>query len=365
MANNLTTYGWTKAWQRSWDSHDFGDDYIPARVVADFGKSIQVVADDAIYSADTSGRMTHKLESSQMPKVGDWVAISLSGDGAVIHYVLERVSQLARRSAGRRYEEQIMATNIDLALVVQALDDDFNVNRLKRYLFQLRRSHINAIIVMNKTDKDADWQSKIDIINRALPKVEVVAVQATDPDSLGKLIAKIPTGSSAVVLGSSGVGKSTIINGILGEYRQKTQEIRSEDSKGRHTTTHREMFVLPNGALLIDTPGIRELKLWGNLDEIKDIDAIVSDIASRCKFTDCSHSNEPGCAVREALADGTLDKATLISFKKLKNELEFLNSKVGPEGLRVHKQKQKDLQKMYKSKIEGKKSIRRYPNDLD
>ena len=348
MEHNLKKYGWQEKWQKVWNSHNFTMDYIPARVIADFGNSIQVASDNGIHSADTSGRMTYNLEDSQLPKVGDWVAISLHNQVTTIHHVLERSSYLARRGAGQKYEEQIMATNIDLALVIQSMDDDLNINRLKRYLFQLGRSQIRTIIIINKIDKDIDWRTKVSAIKQAMPNQEIIAIQATDPQSLDKIRTKIPIGASAVVLGSSGVGKSTIINGLLGIEKQRTQEVRLDDSKGRHTTTHREMFVLPNGALLIDTPGIRELQLWGTLEEIKDIDSNISEIATHCRFSNCSHNDEPGCSIRQAISDGTLSKADFESFNKMKNEIEFLNSKLGPEGKRAHKQKQKNLHKMYK-----------------
>lgn len=331
MENNLKKYGWNDDWQKIWNSHNLPIDYIPARVAADYGNSIQVVSNNAIYLANTGGKMTYELEDSQLPKVGDWVAISLHNQDAIIHLVLERSSYLARRSAGQKNEEQIMATNIDLALVVQAMDDDLNINRLKRYLFQLGRSNIKTIIVINKIDKDTDWQTKVLVIKKAIPNTDVIAMQATDPQSIKIVREKIPVGASVVIIGSSGVGKSTITNGLLGFEKQKTQEVRLDDSKGRHTTTHREMFVLPNGALLIDTPGIREIQLWATLDEIENIDENITELARHCKYSNCSHGEEPGCKVIQAINDGSLDREDLDSYNRIKQELESLNAKLGPE----------------------------------
>lgn len=331
MQNNLKKYGWSDKWQKLWDSHNLSSDYIPARVVADFGNSIQVVSDDTTYFANTGGKMTYELNDIQLPKVGDWVAISIHNQDAIIHQVLERSSYLARRSAGQKNEEQIMASNIDLALVVQSMDDDLNVNRLKRYLFQLGRSNIKTIIVINKIDKDIDWQTKVYEIKKAIPNADIVAMQATNPQSIDIVRQKIPARASVVIVGSSGVGKSTITNGLLGFEKQKTQEVRQDDSKGRHTTTHREMFILPNGALLIDTPGIREIQLWGTLDDIRYIDENITELAKHCKYSNCSHGEEPGCKVEQAINDGSLNQSDLDSFNKIKQELETLNAKLGPE----------------------------------
>jgi len=342
MENNLKKYGWDDDWQKIWDSHNFPINYIPARVVADYGSSIQVVADDAAYLASTGGKMTYELKDILLPKVGDWAAISLHNTDAIIHAVMERSSYLARRSAGHRNEEQIMATNIDLALVVQSMDDDLNINRLKRYLFQLGRSNIETVIVINKIDKNPDWQSKVAEISCAIPNIDIIAMQATDQQSISKIESRIPAGASVVIVGSSGVGKSTITNGLLGFEKQKTQEVRLDDSKGRHTTTHREMFVLPNGALLIDTPGIREIQLWATLDEIENIDENITELARHCKYSNCSHTEETGCNIIKAINDRLLKREDLDSYNRIKLELEVLNAKLDPRDKYSHKRKQID-----------------------
>lgn len=348
MENNLEKYGWNYKWQKIWDSHNLPTDYMPARVIADYGKSIQVTSDNATYLANTGGKMTYELKNSQLPKVGDWVAISLRGQDAKIHLVLERLSHLARRSAGQKNDEQILATNINLALVVQSMDDDLNINRLKRYLFQLGRSSIKAIVIINKIDKDADWKAKILTIKQAVPGIDIVAMQATNPESIDIVREKIPVGASVVIIGSSGVGKSTIVNGLLGFEKQKTQEVRLDDSKGRHTTTHREMFVLPNGALLIDTPGIREIQLWGTLDDIQHIDENITKLAADCKYSNCSHGKESGCRIIQAISDGGLNQTDLDSYNKIKQELEDLDTKLGTATRRSVVRK--NLHKKQKSK---------------
>lgn len=346
--------GWNDQWQAAWDSEPNLIKLQPARVITDYGLTQQVLIDGAPRTAESSGAMRHTTNNPDLPKIGDWVGIEEKHGAVSIHAVLPRQSTLTRKSAGRRIEHQVLACNVDLALVVQSMDDDLNPNRLQRYLFQLQKSHISAVIVINKIDKDPDWKAKVDHITSLLPDYTIIAIEAHSKKSIAQIQSILAPRKTTVILGSSRVGKSTILNGLLGEKRQETQSVRKDDAKGRHTTTHRELFVLPNGALLIDTPGIRELQLWGTNDDIANLDTKISTIAQNCKFKNCSHIKEQDCAVRQAIADGIIEQANLDSFHKLKSELEFLNSKVDIEGKLTYKNKQKKLHKMYRSTLKGK-----------
>ncbi len=256
------------------------------------------------------------------PAVGDFVAMSATAP-PVIEDVLPRRSVLVRAAAGERHVRQIIATNIDTVFVVMGLDGDFNVRRLERYLTLIDGSGARAVVVLTKIDKvDAETLAarRADFAT-ALPKIEVLAVNAKDAASIAPLLSHLRLGDSAVLVGSSGAGKSTLTNTLLGIEKQSTNTVREHDSRGRHTTTHRALIQLPGGACLIDTPGMRELKLTGDEDVAASTFGDIESLAMQCRFGDCVHGNEPGCAVRAALEQGTLDAERWGSFVKLRGEL--------------------------------------------
>jgi ribosome biogenesis GTPase len=254
-----------------------------------------------------------------LPAVGDWVsARPAAGSFALIEDVLPRRTQFSRRAAGSALDEQVMATNVDLALVVCGLDGDFNVRRVERYLVLASESGAEPIIVLNKADLCADTGDRLALISGLAPGIRSIAISASQTVSP---LHEIVRGQTVVLLGSSGAGKSTIANGLLGEEKQPTRAVRESDSRGRHTTTSRMLLPLPGGGAIIDTPGMRELQLWASEDSLDDVFHEVSSLAKGCRFADCSHANEPGCAVRGALESGTLDAARWESYRKLGAEL--------------------------------------------
>lgn len=321
--NSLTQFGWTQQNQLDWDALEFKD-LQPARVVADFGTSLKLATPEII-TAELSGKLAHYSSRDETPKVGDWVAVRILDNGAVVESVVLRANEIARKVAGKRALKQIFAANVDIAFVLLALDNDFSVERLKRFLFQLSVNKIEAAIVLNKADKTDDLQSYITQLE--LFDVPVIVTIATDDSKADELMALIKPGRTAILLGSSGVGKSTLTNKLLGREAQETKEVRASDSTGKHTTVHRELFILPNGGILIDTPGIRELQLWGTEEEL---DANFDDIAllaTKCKYTNCRHEHEKGCAVHKALANNMLDKNHYANYLKMKSEVSKLGVK--------------------------------------
>lgn len=322
--NSLVAFGWAEAYQLAWDSADRGDTQ-PARIVADFGTSLKVATPE-ILTAELSGKLAHFSSRDEAPKVGDWVAIRITANGNVtIESVFHRANEIARKVTGKRTLKQIIATNVDIAFVLLALDDDFNVERLKRFLYQLSVSSVEPIIVLNKADKTDDLDSYLTQLEQlSLPVIVTTANEGVGVDAIAERIAPAKT---AILLGSSGVGKSTITNELLGRSAQQTGEVRERDSQGKHTTVHRELFILPNGGILIDTPGIRELQLWGTEEDLAvNYDDILA-IAARCKYANCRHTSEQGCAINEALKNGSLDRKHYQNYLKMKQELVALAAK--------------------------------------
>ena len=321
--NNLETFGWTKENQLAWETLQL-EGLQPARVVADFGTSLKLAATDII-TAELSGKLAHYSDRDETPKVGDWVAVRVLDNSAVIERVVLRSNEIARKVTGKRAVKQIFAANVDIAFVLLSLDNDFSIERLNRFLFQLSVNAIETVIVLNKADKTDDLDSFIKQLE--LIDIPIIVTTATDDSSTDEMMTFIKPGKTAILLGSSGVGKSTLTNKLLGREAQETGEVRASDSTGKHTTVHRELFILPNGGILIDTPGIRELQLWGTEEELDANFDDIAQLALKCKYTNCRHDHEKGCAVHKALANGKLDKKHYANYLKMKAEVSKLSIK--------------------------------------
>jgi ribosome biogenesis GTPase len=328
----LVELGWDPGWASAFRPHG-GTGWAPARVLAAHRDAWVVAGPDGDRDAVISGRLRHEaLGPADLPAVGDWVAAAgtRTTGTCVIHAVLPRRTVFRRGTADDDAApsiaaEQVLAANVDTALVVTGLDGDFNLRRLERYLAVAWSGGVTPVIVLNKTDLDVDVNAFQVAAEAVAPGVEIRPLSALAGTGVASLaVDHLTPGSTAVVLGSSGVGKSTLVNALVGQVRQRTAAVREDDARGRHTTTHRELIRLPDGGLLIDTPGIRSLGVAGAADGIGSAFADIEALAEGCRFRDCRHETEPGCAVRAALADGRLDEDRFASHRKLEKEAAYV-----------------------------------------
>jgi ribosome biogenesis GTPase len=337
---SITGWGWNSYFEAFWRGGDWGN-AVPARVVAQQRKFWRVAGDFGECWAEASGKL--RLAAADWPAVGDWVVMELhrADSTAVIQEVLPRRTKFVRKSPGKKIEEQVIAANVDTALLVSGLDGDFNPRRMERYLAQCWESGARPVIVLNKADACEEARGKAAEMERVAIGTSVCVVSARTGEGFAELEEFLKPGHTLVLLGSSGVGKSTIANRFLEETVQEVRPVRKSDSKGRHTTTTRELFILPGGALLMDTPGLREMQLWDADHGVAQAFADIDSLAAQCRFGDCRHEAEPGCAVLAALSAGTLDPARVENWRKLLREQEFFRRKIDPEA----RQEQKELWK--------------------
>ena len=321
--NSLSTFGWTDNTQQQWEALGLTE-LQPARVIADFGTSLKIATPEII-TAELSGKLAHYSTRDDTPKVGDWVAVRVLDNSTTVESVVLRSNEIARKVAGKRVLKQIFAANVDIAFVLLSLDSDFSVERLKRFLFQLSVNAIETVIVLNKSDATNELASYTEQLSAF--DVPIIVTSAIEGSGVNEILHAIKPGKTAILLGSSGVGKSTLTNILLQRDAQEIGSVRKSDSKGRHTTVHRELFILPNGGILIDTPGIRELQLWGTEDDIDANFDDITELAKKCKYTNCRHEHEKGCAVHRALANNNLDKNHYANYLKMKAEVATLSEK--------------------------------------
>ncbi len=274
---------------------------------------------------EVAGKFRHEARTAaDFPAIGDWVCVTPSGAGrGVITRRLDRRSTISRKAAGRGVEEQVVAANVDTIFLVTDLGDDLSPRRIERYLTAVREAGAVPVVVLNKTDLSSDPNRDEAIVRARLPLVDVLGISAQMGEGLARLDAYLPAGQTVALIGSSGVGKSTLVNRLLGEDRLKTASIREADGKGRHTTTARHLVELPGGALLIDTPGMRELQPWVEEASVADAFEDIVELAQRCRFGDCAHETEPGCAVLAAVERGQLAAERLDHFRHLGREVAF------------------------------------------
>jgi len=297
--------------------------------------------------AATIGALLFRAEdASALPAIGDWVAAQRIGpDEAMIHAVLPRRTRFSRRAAGTREVEQMIAANIDLALIVCGLDHDFNPRRIERYVTLARESGADVAVVLNKADLCSDLEARETEAARVARGASVVSICARSVEGIEPILGLIGGGRTVALLGSSGVGKSTLVNQLLGEERQRVREVRESDSRGRHTTTYRELVPLPRGGALIDTPGMREVQLWAGTDSLDSAFDDIVELAQRCRFRNCTHAVEDGCAVQAAMLDGGLDEQRWQSYQKLQAEIAWQERKVDGDAARAQKQRWKKIHK--------------------
>lgn len=356
---SILRWGWNDYFEAVWKDAARGT-AVAARVIAQGRGLWRVAGDFGECPAEVAGKLRLAAEEgAEWPAVGDWVAAELRdhGSAAVILEVLPRRSQFVRKVAGKKIAEQVIAANVDVALLVTALDGDFNPRRVERYLTQCWESGARPVIVLNKADVCEAPQERIKAMEKVACGVSVCSVSAKTGQGFDELEKYLARGQTIVLLGSSGVGKSTIVNRLLGQAIQNVREVRESDSRGRHTTTSREIFALSSGALLMDTPGLRELQLWDADEGISQTFVDVESLAGHCRFGNCRHDGEPGCAVQAAVDTGELDLSRLENWRKLERELAFLKRKVDPEARQNEKQRIRQLMrgvnKMYRDRDKG------------
>lgn len=328
----LEDWGWSEHFEqafRPWRETR----HLPARIIRGEKNYYRVISPEGELTVRFAGKIRHQASGRpDFPVVGDWVVVeSQPQQRGTVVALLPRTSSFSRNLPGRRKgkdqrtEEQVIAANVDLVLIVSGLDRDYNLRRIERYLTLVSGSGAQAVVILNKTDLHPDPQGCRADVEAIAGTTPVILAMAQDPEQLRILHSYLKPGQTVALLGSSGVGKSTIANGLLGADRQKVGAVSAADGKGRHTTSHRELFLLPGGAILMDNPGMRELHLWGESEDLADSFADIERLSSGCRFRNCSHSHEPGCAVQQAASDGTLDSSRLASYHKLKDELDSLN----------------------------------------
>jgi ribosome biogenesis GTPase / thiamine phosphate phosphatase len=338
----LHQLGWDDGWEAAFEPHR-ADELTPARVTVQHRGAYDLAGEEGELRAPAAPRLAR---SGELPAVGDWVAVD-RGRGFV-EAVLPRRSALSRKEVWHAAREQVLAANVDVAFLVQALPLDFNVRRLERYLAMAWESGAQPVVLLTKTDLVEDVEPWLTVVEgTTLGAAPVVALSAVTGDHLDDIRVFFEGNKTAVLLGSSGVGKSTLVNALLGDEVLETRDVRAGDQRGRHTTVHRELILLPGGGVVIDTPGIRELQLWDA--DLEQTFGDVEAVAAECRFSDCSHTSEPGCAVREALAEGTLSRERWTSYVKLQRELDALevrrDARLRKERVREYKIRERAMRK--------------------
>jgi ribosome biogenesis GTPase len=353
----LADYGWSDELQEAFEL-EFGEGgLVPARVSVQQRGILTLVTEGGEAFATLAGRFVREAAQGDFPVAGDWVAVALQPDGsAVIHGLVPRRTAFIRRApADSGQTEQVVAANADVALLVAALTRDLNLRRLERYLALAWTSGAEPVILLTKADLADDLDAQVAEVEAIASGVPILVLSVVDGNrGLDDLRALLEPGKTAVLLGSSGAGKSTLVNALMGSERMVTQETRAADERGRHTTTHRELILLPSGALLLDTPGMRELGLVESLDGLTDAFADIEELALQCRFNDCAHETEPGCAIRAALEDGTLDPVRWESFVKLEREQAFLERKGDPAAQAAERRRWKAIGKAGAAALKAK-----------
>jgi ribosome biogenesis GTPase len=327
--SDLTALGWDETRAEQFEPHARVG-LVPGRVAVQHRGAYDVLTEHGELRCDVAGRLYDESSSpADLPAVGDWVAVAARTDegGGTVQAVLPRRTKFSRKTAWQAAEEQVLAANVDVVLIVTSLNEDLNPRRLERYLTLAWESGARPVFVLTKADLTDGVEAAVAEVDAIAFGVPVVPLSSVTGAGLDTLRAHLPHGVTAALLGSSGVGKSTLVNTLLGEELLETREIR-DDGKGRHTTTRRELVQLPGGALVIDTPGMREIQLWVADEGLEEAFEDVTELFGQCRFSDCAHESEPGCAVKAALAEGTLSQERWDSYLKLQREIAHLERRL-------------------------------------
>ncbi|MDJ0533740.1 MAG: ribosome small subunit-dependent GTPase A [Xenococcaceae cyanobacterium MO_207.B15] len=325
----LELFGWNSALACSFEPYA-KDGYSVGRITLEYRGEYTLYSELGEVRAKISGKLRHQItDGGEFPAIGDWVVIKTrqNEQSATIYGIMPRKSKFSRKTVGGKTSEQIVAANIDTALLVSGLDNDFNLRRIERYLILTWESGANPIIVLNKADACSEVEQCVAEVEAIAPGVPIIVLSAVLKQGLDELKNYIQPGMTVAMLGSSGVGKSTIANQLMGGELQKVQPVRHGDNRGKHTTTHRELFLLPGGGVIIDTPGMREIQIWATETSFEQTFTDIEMLAKKCRFRDCQHSHEPDCAVQNAILQGVLDERRFLNYQKLHKELNYLSRK--------------------------------------
>lgn len=352
---NLEQLGWSDRFAASFVPY-CQSGFTIGRVAVEYRNTYLLYTEQGEQFAEVTGKFRHQASGIQdFPAVGDWVVIQIRAAEArsTIHAILPRRSKFSRNVAGSTTEEQVIAANVDTVFLVCGLDGDFNLRRIERYLILAWESGAIPVILLNKADLCVDVEQRLAEVEAVAIGVPIVVLSAAAGQGMTALQPYLQPGQTVALMGSSGVGKSTITNQLKGETVQAVQSVRQGDDRGRHTTTHRQLIPLPSGALIIDTPGMRELQVWSGAEGLPETFADVEVLAQQCRFRNCQHEQEPGCAIRQAIADGELDAGRLLNYQKLQRELHYQIRKQDQRANLAEKERWKKIHKSMRHHQKG------------
>ncbi len=353
---SLNSLGWNSFFEKQFEQYKLSG-FETGRIINEQKERYIVFTEYGEFQGEISGRLLYSTGSnSDFPKVGDWVAVSIFKEESkvIIHEVLERRNKFSRQAAGQKIDEQVLASNIDAVFIVQSLDQNFNIKRMERYISMIYEMKAEPVILLNKSDLIGNPQEKLEEVRKIFPGIISFSLSSFYNVGIEQVMEFIQPSSTYMLIGSSGVGKSTIINRLAGEDILRTNEVREKDSKGKHTTTSRQMIVLKNGGLLIDTPGMRGFKLWNAESGLEETFNEIENFAEDCHFSDCTHTSEIKCAVIDALKSGKISEERYESYLKLQKELRYLETKQNKFSYLESKKRMKIINKAAKNFFKNK-----------
>lgn len=355
--DELAAWGWNDRFAELFSPYS-DEGLQPGRVTLEYNRFYRIRTARGEILAEVAGRLKHEAKGrADLPAVGDWVVFKpgAGNDGAVIHAILPRRSVFTRKVKGAKTDEQVVGANIDTVFLVSSLNQDFNLRRLERYLAIVWESGASPVIVLTKTDLCPDTEEKVAQVRALAPDVPVHPVCSISGEGFEMIRHHFQRGKTVALIGSSGVGKSTLINRLLGEDRQKVEVIRESDDRGRHATRHRELILLPDGGIVIDTPGMREIQLWDVSEGVETTFDDIEQLAAHCHFSNCTHLTEPRCAVRAAVEKGDLETGRLENYFKLQQELQHLERRQDNLAKKREKERWKRLSREAEARSKSKR----------